>query len=379
MSHAPDADAARERLPRTLAALEAGLGTLHLGAQLCVSLRGEVVADAALGESRPGTPATRDTLMLWMSSGKPVTALLIARLVDRGLIDVGQRVAEFVPEFDTGGKGPITLANVLTHTGGFRRVGTNWTTEPWEAIIARICAAALDDDWTIGETAAYHIASGWYVLAEIARRALASASEECEPWQMYRREVFGPLGMTDCWAGMPRHRWMDYGTRIGLMFDTSKRDEGPRPVSFPNGEQGSVLCRPGGNLRGPMSGLVTMYETLVRDRDGAGRFLSEEVARAFTTRQRVGLTDKTFNAEIDWGYGFLINSEGGGRIPYGYGPHASPEAFGHSGNQSSCAFADPKHELAAAWATNGQPGELAHQKRQRAINAAVYEDLGLTE
>ena len=363
----------RGRLPKTAAALETGLGVTHSGAQLCVSLNGETVADAALGESRPGTAMTTDTLALWMSMGKPITAILVAKLADRSLLDVNQPVADFIPEFAQRGKDAVTIANVLTHTGGFRKVGTNWSRELWDDVIARLCAAPLDEDWVVGETAAYHVASGWYVLAEVARRALAS---DDEPWRMYRREVFEPLGMVDCWAGMPRHRWVEYGTRIGLMFDTSK-SEGPRPVAFPNSEAGSVLCRPGGNLRGPTKQLVAFYEMLLRDREGASIFLTQETARTFTSRQRVGRKDLTFGAVIDWGYGFLMNSKDGGRVPYGYGPHASPDAFGHSGNQSSCAFADPAHGLVVAWATNGQPGELAHQKRQRAVNAAIYEDLNL--
>jgi hypothetical protein len=37
------------RLPRTAAAIESRMGALHVGAQLHVSLGGEVVADAAWG------------------------------------------------------------------------------------------------------------------------------------------------------------------------------------------------------------------------------------------------------------------------------------------------------------------------------------------
>jgi CubicO group peptidase (beta-lactamase class C family) len=63
--------------------------------------------------------------------------------------------------------------------------------------------------------------------------------------------------------------------------------------------------------------------------------------------------------------------------PYGYGPHASPRAFGHGGVQSSIGFADPEFGLAVAWACNGQPGEPRHLLRNDAVNAALYEDLGL--
>ena len=143
------------------------------------------------------------------------------------------------------------------------------------------------------------------------------------------------------------------------------------------------MCRPGGNARGPMREFGRFYEQLLIDRGelpglgtSRGRLLKTNTALAFTSRQLAAVYDKTFGTKLDWGYGFVINSAGG-RFPYSYGPHASADAFGHSGNQSTCAFADPARGLVVCWATNGMPGELPHQRRQRAINAAVYEDLGL--
>ncbi|MEL7238998.1 MAG: serine hydrolase, partial [Planctomycetota bacterium] len=147
-------------------------------------------------------------------------------------------------------------------------------------------------------------------------------------------------------------------------------------------------CRPGGNARGPVRDLANFYTQLLCDRGdfpphlacNGERFLSEQTAQQFTSRQRVGLRDKTFgDTPIDWGFGFLMTPDASPtpRVPYGYGPHASPDTFGHSGNQLSCAFADPVAGLVVVWCTNGQPGELVHQRRQRAINTAIYEDLGL--
>ena len=368
----------RERLPATAEAFESGVRDgLHPGAQVFVSLAGETVADAAVGEARPGTPMTRDSIALWMSMGKPMTAALVAKLVDRDMLEVDQPVADWIDGFASGGKENITIRHVLTHTGGFRNVGSNWSPEPWAKVIDRIAAASLEEDWTPGETAGYHVASGWYVLAEVCRRALGVEPTDAAMAAMYRRELLGPLGMADAWIGMPRPRYLDYGSRLALAYDTSKDEH--KPMAFPNTEAGFVLCRPGGNARGPVRAMGRFYEQLLIDRgDLTGeRFLSEPTARTFTSRQRVGLRDCTFGAAIDWGYGFLLNEAGGRRIPYGYGPHASPDAFGHSGNQSSCAFADPPHALAVAWLTNGLPGELAHQRRQTAINAAIYEDLRL--
>jgi CubicO group peptidase (beta-lactamase class C family) len=61
--------------------------------------------------------------------------------------------------------------------------------------------------------------------------------------------------------------------------------------------------------------------------------------------------------------------------PYGYGSQASEAAFGHSGAQSSCAFADPARGVVVVWICNGRPGEPRHQRRARAVNAAIDEDL----
>jgi CubicO group peptidase (beta-lactamase class C family) len=98
-----------------------------------------------------------------------------------------------------------------------------------------------------------------------------------------------------------------------------------------------------------------------------------------TARHRVNTLDKTFGAIIDWGLGFILNSLMYGRedTPYQYGPHASPRTFGHSGNQSSAAFADPENALVAVVIFNGLAGESRHQPRIRATLAALYEDLGL--
>jgi CubicO group peptidase (beta-lactamase class C family) len=94
-------------------------------------------------------------------------------------------------------------------------------------------------------------------------------------------------------------------------------------------------------------------------------------------RHRADMLDHTFKHIIDFGLGFLINSAqyGAETVPYGYGRHASRRTFGHSGNQTSCAFCDPARKLVAAWVCNGTPGEARHQQRQRAINDAIYEDL----
>ena len=145
------------RLERTIAAIERGMQQgLHVGAQLYVSLHGQVVADQAFGIAREGVAMTPDTLMLWLSAGKPISAVAIAQLWERGLLELDDVVAAHIPEFAAGGKEAITIRHILTHTGGFRAVLGHWEDKPWDRVIAAICAARLEPRWVPGEIAGYH-------------------------------------------------------------------------------------------------------------------------------------------------------------------------------------------------------------------------------
>src|SRR2546430_1200029 len=111
------------KLTRTVAVIEQGIAQgLHIGAQIFVSLDGQTIGDVALGEARRGVPMRADTLMLWLSSAKPITAVAIAQLWERGKLELDDRVAKRIPEFAAHGKDRITIRHILTHTAGFRAI-----------------------------------------------------------------------------------------------------------------------------------------------------------------------------------------------------------------------------------------------------------------
>jgi CubicO group peptidase (beta-lactamase class C family) len=345
---------------------------LHLGAQLYISRAGECVANFSVGQAAPGISMTPGILMLWLSSGKPLTAVAIAQQVERAKLDLEDNVARFIPEFGQKGKQSITVAHLLTHTGGFRAADEVPEELGWEETIRRVCETPIEPSWVPGEKAGYQSSSSWFILGEIVRRL------DGRPYSEYvREELLGPLDMKDSWLGMPQARYHGYGNRIGKMFTTEKMAQ--KEVPFWSSEAGCVACRPGSNARGPIQELGKFYEALLKIRNGASGILKPETVRLFTSRQRSGMFDQTFGHALEMGHGFILAPEQRGPIQasYGYGRHASNETFGHSGAQSSCAFADPKHELVVAWAFNGMPGEKLHQRRARALNSAIYEDLNL--
>lgn len=358
--------------PRTLRALEDGIAQgLHKGAQIYVSLRGEVLLDAAVGEARVGQPMTTDTLMLWLSSTKPTTAVALAVLWERGELRWDDPIARFIPEFAAGGKAAVTLRHALTHTGGFRVLDTGFPRIPWDETVARIAASRLEPRWVPGEKAGYHMASSWFILGEVVRRIDGRDYDA-----FVREEVFEPLGMLDCWVGMPIERYHAYGPRIAAIYNTEHPDAPEHPW---HREEHIVRSSPGGNGFGPLRELGRFYEALLAAFDGRRTIFSPSTVEALVARHRAGMYDHTFRHVMDWGLGFIINSAHYNEptLPYAYGPHASRRTFGHSGYRSSTAFADPEYHLAVAFATNGTPTEDQHRERMRQVTAAIYEEAGL--
>ncbi len=385
-AHAPSDDFDRLRQTRERVAQGMTDG-LHTGAQVYVSLRGEVIADAAMGESQDGVPMRPDTVQRWLSAGKPVAAVAIARLEERGVVEYDRAVAHYIPAFAQGGKGMVTLRHLLTHTGGIRTAEGASALPTWDERIAAICAAPLEAGWTPGEKAAYHPNSGWLILGEVVRQASGL------PYEDYvRKHIFGPLGMKDSWATATPELVRRYGDRWSELYQTEggQRVLHPRHLTAVSG----YVCRPGSTLRGPAHDLGRFYEMLLghgapfvlslskgeRVIEHSVRAISAGSASAITTPQRIGMFDETFRHVMDWGLGVIIDSKKyGPGVPYGFGPYASARTFGHGGSQSSLGFADPDHGLAAAIVFNGLPGEARHDRRMKRVTSALYEDLGLAQ
>ena len=354
---------------RTRNVIESGIAAgLHPGAQLYVSIALRPAADLAFGNAQAGVPMTVDSLNLWMSASKPVAAVAMMQLVERGLLDLDDRVTRFIPEFGVNGKGPITIRHLLTHTAGFRAPPKSQEA-PWEQIIAEMSAAKLETGWVPGEKAGYHPASSWYILGEIVRRADGRMY-----WQYVRDEIFKPIGMNDSWVGMPESVFEAYGDRIAPMHKILSNG-----AAVPlNARAVATSCRPGSSGWGPIHELGRFYEMLLnRGELSVHRVLSAESVGALTFRHRAGMFDETFKQRIDWGLGFLLQSpQPSGELPYGYSEYSSPGTFGHGGAESSGAFCDPERGLVVAYVFNGQPGEARHHERRKALVAAIYEDSG---
>lgn len=86
-------------------------------AQLCVYVEGECVVDLwGSAEADPGYDG--DSLQCVFSSSKAVTAVAVAQLVERGLLNYSNPIANYWPEFGANLKSNITVGQMLKHEGG---------------------------------------------------------------------------------------------------------------------------------------------------------------------------------------------------------------------------------------------------------------------
>src|ERR1041384_1098674 len=96
------------------------------GAQYAIGRDEQIIAEDALGLAvvEPERVATTlDTVYDLASLTKPlVTALLIMRFYERGLLQLNAPVAHYLSEFDSTGRGDITLLSLLIHTSSL----PNW-------------------------------------------------------------------------------------------------------------------------------------------------------------------------------------------------------------------------------------------------------------
>ena len=155
-----DDDAVKRLIERAHRDVDSGLLP---SAQVALAYEGELVAFETIGD------ATDETRYVVFSATKAFVAGAMWALIADGLVDVSNRVVEYVPEFATFGKDVVTVEQVMLHTAGF-------PTAPLSVLdgdtSAGRCAAFARWrlNWPPGTAYEYHPSSAHWVLAEIIER-----------------------------------------------------------------------------------------------------------------------------------------------------------------------------------------------------------------
>lgn len=340
----------------------------HGAAQLAVYRDGVRALDLRLGEAAGEGDAER--WMLWFSATKPLTAVAILILVERGRIALDTPIAEVWPEFAQGGKERVTLRHVLTHRGGFPALQPTFDwhrMDDWEAVTA--ATAALPALWEPGTVVGYHPVTYGFALGEVIRRV-----DGRTPRAFLRDEVIAPLGM---------HASLGASTEADLARVVLPQAMSEMTFLDPEGLErrtSGIVARfrmpevlrgqlPAANGIGTADALARFYAMLQQGGtlDGV-RILSPETVTEATRLHVSAEVDRTFQLPSAFGLGFMA---GHGACP---APFDEPGVFGHSGQQCAVAYADPARGLAVAYLTDGlhDPYVVAVRTEEmvRAVQAA---------
>lgn len=165
------------------------------GAQYAVGENLSIIAEDALGLAvvePERIPATLDTIYDVASLTKPlVTALLVVRFAERGVLDLTAPLARYLNEFNHADKREITLTQVLTHTSGL----PNWrplyleaqTREDAPAAIARIM---LEPQPAHASREVIYSDLNYVLLGFVLERLTGERLD-----RLAEREIFEPLGL----------------------------------------------------------------------------------------------------------------------------------------------------------------------------------------
>jgi CubicO group peptidase (beta-lactamase class C family) len=182
-------------------ALRRQLRTWPGGAAVCVYHRGECVVDLWGGDrDREGRPWIRETMAPSFSTTKGVAATLLHVMVDRGLLDYDDRVADYWPEFAQAGKERITVRHVLAHQSGLYHIRQMIDHADrmldWEHMVAAIERAAPMHP--PGTRTGYHGLTFGFLVGEILQRVTGRRFPD-----LVQEELAAPLELDGLYVGAP--------------------------------------------------------------------------------------------------------------------------------------------------------------------------------
>ena len=341
---------------------------VHPAVQVCVRREGAVVLDRTIGHARGNGPgdgkdaekvlATPETPFCVYSISKAITAFVVHKLVERGLIEIDAPVCEYFPEYGCRGKETITIGHVLAHRAGVPNL-------PGEVMALdnvgnrELLVQTLVDAKPFakpGRFLAYHAISGGFILGEVVHRVTGKDIRE-----VLREEFLAPLGF----------RWNSYGVspedldEVGLSYATGPPLLPPvslllqRALGAPLDEVTSASNQsafltgiiPAGNVVTTANELSRFFEVMRRggEYDGVRVIERATIERALTEQSHLEI-DLSLGFPTRFSYGLMLGSQ---RISL-YGPDTQ-QAFGHLGFTQMLAWADPERASAVAVLASGKP------------------------
>jgi len=348
------------------------------GAAFAVYYRGELVVDLWGGYADYGAMRYRrqETTSMAYSTTKVVSAICIAVLCDRGVLNVKETVAKYWPAFGQGNKDKITLETLLSHRAGLIAVRKKHKLSILRENPAEMSRmlAELEPYWPPGSAQGYHtLTFGLYcdmLLREVdpQKRSLGRFFHEeiakpfdidfyiGEPKELhYRacRETRAYFGVKYFFTHtVPTAAMFVYHAIMSLIkyhhiyllnYVGNPTDWRPRKLNDPEYRQ--IECGSSHGF-GTARGLAKLMGILGnRGKMGDKRLVSEETVARLNTPLSSAF-DRVVLTDITYGPGTIIRKVKHSRTG------EERQIFGHWGAGGQMAYADPHYGLGLAYLTN---------------------------
>ncbi|HEC10907.1 MAG TPA: class A beta-lactamase-related serine hydrolase [Acidimicrobiales bacterium] len=364
----------------------------EIGGAFTAYHRGHKVVDIWGGESGPGRPWQEDTTTLVWSATKGMSALVAQLLVDHGALDLNRAVADYWPEFASGGKGEITVLDILTHGArlpwppGYPAFVTADDITGWDDPSPLVGLLEQAEPVLEAGHHGYHALTFGLLLGEVVERATGRTLGT-----VFRDEIAEPLGLTTRIGTPPTEQ--DSLAELSLTIPPPPTDdpeilammaealgpEGPTGRCLLVGQAGPTQFHRIGNDTGfraaeypaangttDARSLARMYALLAMGGELDGlRLVSEESVERHRREQWRGI-DESLGAEKRYATGYML----AGTESETFGPN--PDSFGHPGMGGSLGFADPENGVGYGYVTNHMIFEVAVDPRALALAEALY-------
>ena len=342
---------------------------LEHGASLCIQIAGETVVDLWAGYAdRAKTKLWQEhSLVQFFSATKPMSAVVLGMLQDRGFLNYDDAIAELWPEFTQYGK-EVTIAEALSHQAGVCGLVEPMEQTEWLNLHGIAEKIANEKPLWVPKTASgYHPLTHGYIANELVYRVLGQDladvfhSDITKPFDI-EFYIGLPPELQDRYVQfLPPHEFPNMGE-----ITLPKRVAFFRKWSVPprTGIEALAAKIPSNNGFGTTRAMASLYGIFANNGHINGiELLSQDTMKDLAT-SRIRGEDLVLGREVEWATGIMLNTYGV------FGPE--PKTLGHAGRGGACTFGDPVRNISFAYAPSQHSNAILGDKRANALIDALY-------